>query len=167
MTHAQVADAEQEEVLFASDSPGANLLWRPATGPGWVCLHHSFLDESCCFQSACLSSQVRGWTLYQVRVSEQPPISQMRFGLTDSLLTQIRSDIHRDIPCRSQGVWFLLMFTLCGYEKTTGEQTHPCGTATKATKEWQSSGEFSLALLTRVLAICQVSDQISSFSPVQ
>lgn len=68
MTHAQVADAEQEEVLFASDSPGASLLWQAATRPGWVCLHHSFSDESCCFQRAFLSSEVPGWILYQVRL---------------------------------------------------------------------------------------------------
>lgn len=68
MTRAQVADAEQEGGLFASDSPGANLLWQPATSTGWVCLHHSFLDESCCLQPAFLSSEVPGWTLYPVGV---------------------------------------------------------------------------------------------------
>ena len=35
--------------------------------------------------------------------------------------------------CRSQEMWLLLVFTLCGYEKATGRQTHPCGAATKAT----------------------------------
>lgn len=55
MTHARVANAEQGEVFFVSDLPGTNLLWQPATRAGCVCLHHSFLNESCSFQPAFLS----------------------------------------------------------------------------------------------------------------